>query len=232
MTRRKKKDADPAKAVAYLRCSTSRQDLSPEAQTAAITEWAKGAGVEVVATHEDRGVSGGLDLDKRPGLLAAIDALREHGAGVLVVAKRDRLARDVLVSALVEKLCDREGARVQSADGAGNGSGPEAALMRNIVAAFSAYERMIIRARTKAALAVKRERGERVGTIPYGYRLAEDGKHVEECPEEQVVVARVRELHDDGLSLRAIGRTLHDEGHQPRRGRNWHVQVVARVVSS
>ena len=226
---RKRPAPDPHRAVAYIRCSTSRQDLSPEAQAAAIAEWAARVGVEIVATHEDRGVSGGVDLDRRTGLLAAIDSLRAHGAGALVVARRDRLARDVLVSAMVERLCARVGARVQSADGAGNGSGPEAALMRNIVAAFSAYERMIIRARTRAALAVKKSKGERVGGIPFGY-MDQGGKLVEN-PAEQAVVKRARELRAGGLSLRAVGRALLAEGHQPRNGRAWHPQVLGRVVA-
>lgn len=223
---------DPTNAIAYLRVSTDRQDLSPDAQRDAIRRWAKRRGIEVLAWHEDRGISGGADLDKRPGLMAALDALGTHGAGVLVVARLDRLARDVLISAMVERLCERQGARIQSADGSGNGTGPEAELMRNIVAAFGAYERAVIRARTRAALAVKRERGERVGTIPYGYQLAADGKHIEECPEEQVVVRRVRELEAEGRSLRGIGRALLDEGHKPRHARNWHVQVVARMAAS
>ena len=145
---RTRPDPDPTKAIGYARASTSRQDLSPGAQRAAVEAWAAARGVTVVAWFEDLGISGGAELDKRPGLLGAIDALRTHGAGALVVARRDRLARDVLVNAMVERLCERVGARVQSADGAGNGAGPEAALMRNIVAAFSAYERMLIRART------------------------------------------------------------------------------------
>jgi DNA invertase Pin-like site-specific DNA recombinase len=223
---------ESTRAIAYLRCSTVRQDLSPDAQRAVINEWAANAGVEVAAWHEDLGVSGGADIDKRPGLLAAIDALREHGAGVLVVAKRDRLARDVLVSAMVERLCERAGARIQSADGTGNGAGPEAALMRNIVAAFSAYERMLIRARTKAALAVKKAKGQRVGGIPYGYRLAADGTHLEKDDAERIVVARARALREQGLSLRAVGRALLEEGHAPRRGKAWHVQVVARLTAA
>ena len=48
---------------------------------------------------------------------------------------------------------------------------------------------------------------------------------------EQVVVRRVRELHAEGESLRGIGRALLEEGHKPRRGRNWHVQVVQRMVT-
>jgi DNA invertase Pin-like site-specific DNA recombinase len=232
MSGKKKKDADPGKAVAYLRVSTDRQDLSPDAQREAIVRWAEAAGVEVVATHEDLGVSGGTDLDKRPGLLAAIDALGVHGAGVLVVAKRDRLARDVLTAALVERLCERAGSRVTSADGTGNGDTPEAQLMRNMVSAFAMYERSIIKSRTKAALAVKRARGERVGTIPYGYRLAADGRHVEEHPEEQATVVRAREIRAQDASLRAVGRQLLEEGHRPRSGGAFHVQVLARMVAN
>ena len=44
--------------------------------------------------------------------------------------------------------------------------------MRGIVDVFAAYEREVIRARTRAALGVKRARGERTGEIPYGYRVA------------------------------------------------------------
>jgi hypothetical protein len=69
------------------------------------------------------------------------------------VAKRDRLARDVLTAALVERLCERAGARAQSADGVGNEAGSEAQLMRNMVAAFAMYERALTGAQD-AALAV------------------------------------------------------------------------------
>lgn len=169
MTRRRKAvPGDATRAVAYLRASTERQDLSPGAQRAAIERWAAGAGVVVVAWHEDLGVSGGTALEDRPGLLSALDGLDALGAGTLVVAKRDRLARDVLTAALVERLCGRKGARVVAADGVANGDGPEAALMRTLLDAFAAYERALIRARTRAALAVKKSRGERTGGVPMG----------------------------------------------------------------
>ena len=101
---RKKKDADKTKAIAYLRCSTHRQDLSPDAQRGAIQKWAKCEGVTVVGWHEDKGVSGGAELEDRPALVAALEAVKAEAAGLLVVAKRDRLARDVLTAALVERL--------------------------------------------------------------------------------------------------------------------------------
>lgn len=228
MTRRRVTPADAKLAVAYLRCSTDRQDLSPDAQRAAIDRWALGVGVTVVAWHEDLCVSGGTALEERPGLLAALDSLATHAAGVLVVAKRDRLARDVLTAALVERLCERKGARIQTADGTGNGDGPEAALMRTLLDAFAAYERALIRARTRAALAVKKARGERTGGVPMGRRV-EAGRLVVDGG-EAAAVARARDLRGEGRSLREIAMILAAEGHRPR-GARWHIQTISRVVA-
>ena len=46
----------------------------------------------------------------------------------------------------------------------------------------------------------------------------------------KAVIARARELRAEGLSLRAIGRALLDEGRLPRSGKRWHVQVVKRLA--
>ena len=106
----------------------------------------------MVAWHVDQGVSGAAAVADRPGLLAALAALREHGAGVLVVAKRDRLARDVMAAAMVDRLTCDAGARVLSAAGEGTESDdPAAVLMRRMVDAFAEYERALIAARTRAA---------------------------------------------------------------------------------
>jgi DNA invertase Pin-like site-specific DNA recombinase len=111
-----------------------------------------------------------------------------------------------------------------------NGTGPEAALMRNIVAAYSAYERLVIKARAKAALAVKKARGERVGGMPYGWRDG-DGNLLVEDEAEQATVARAREIRAEGASLREVGRRLLEEGHGPRVGKGWRVQVGARLFT-
>ena len=162
-------------AVAYVRVSTDDQALGPEAQRASIEAWAAREGVQIASWHVDAGVSGASPIEERPALCGALAALREHGAGLLVVAKRDRIARDVVVAALVERAAGAARARVVSVDGVGNGDSPADAFMRTVIDGAAAYERALIRARTKAALGVKRARGERAGEVPYGYRLAADG---------------------------------------------------------
>lgn len=222
----------PKRAIGYVRASTEEQTLTPTAQRDAMQRWCTAEGVELVAVHEDLGVSGATEIDRRPGLMSALADLDDRGAGFLLVAKRDRIGRDVLVSAMVERLVERKGAQVAAADGVGNGDSPEAAMMRGIVDVFAQYERALIRARTRAALAVKRSRGERTGGIPYGQRLAADGVHLEPDAGEQELIGAARRLRSTGISLRAVGRRLEGRGMLPRSGGHWHPQSVKAVLQS
>ena len=192
--------------------------------------WCAANGVKLLAVFTDH-VSGAADLDKRPGLLAALTAIRDRKAGVLLVAKRDRLARDSVLAAVVESMVERNGAVVRTADGTGDGDGPEAILMRRIVDAVSEYERLVIRSRTREALAVKRARGERISREPrYGWRQKPDGVHVALDAREQQAVRLVRKYRRDGLALRRIGERLLAAGLGPRSSRRWHPQTIASII--
>lgn len=216
---------NPTTAVAYLRASTDDQHLSPDAQRAAIESWARAAGVSVLSWHCDAGVSGAADLDNRPALAAALGALRADGAGLLVVAKRDRLARDCYVAAAIDRAVGSVGARVVSADGTCNGDTPADQFMRSVLDAAAAYERALIRSRTKAALTAKRAKGERAGTVPYGF-TADDAGRLAMCSTEQAVIAQVRALRDAGLSFRAVVAELARAGVVGRTGRPLDVRQV------
>lgn len=222
----------PTLAVAYLRVSTEDQALGPDAQRAAILAWASREGVAVVAWHVDAGVSGATPVAERSGLLAALGALRELDAGVLVAAKRDRLARDPVVAATVERAAAAAGAVVRTADGSSDAAGPEGMMMRGIVDVFAAYEREVIKARTRAALGVKKARGERVGAVPFGFRLAADGVHLEPHEDEQTIIARARELRADGWSLRETAAALEADGRRSRTGRPFDAKQVSRMVTT
>jgi DNA invertase Pin-like site-specific DNA recombinase len=211
--------------------STDEQRLGVAAQREAIERWAAGAGVQVAAWHVDAGVSGATEACERPELGAALAALREHGAGVLVVAKRDRVARDVAIAATVERLAIAAGARVVAADGSGNGDGPADALMRTMVDAMAAYERALIRQRTAAALRVMAARGEHTGgEPPFGWRVGEDGVRLERDDDEQSTRARASELRASGLSLRAVAAALAAEGRLSRAGTPFAPLAVSRMI--
>jgi DNA invertase Pin-like site-specific DNA recombinase len=93
-----------------------------------------------------------------------------------------------------------------------------------------AYGRAIIRSRTRAALAAKRSRGERIGTVPFGYRLAADGVHLEVDPAEQAVLTCILQLSREGHSQRGIVVQLERRGVVGRRGTPLQQTQVARIL--
>lgn len=218
-------------AIAYIRVSTDDQALGPNAQRSAIQAFARRQGIEIAGWHDDLGVSGAADIDDCPGLVAAVTSLRTAKAGVLLVAKRDRLARDVVKAALVERLAENAGAIVVSAAGEGSGDSPTDVLMRQIVDAFSQYERALIRTRTRAALAVKRDRGQRISRhAPYGYRF--DGGRVVPDDAEQRVIARARALKAQGMTFEAVAGELEVDGMLTRQGRPFAPSAVFKMLAA
>ena len=122
-------------------------------------------------------------------------------------------------AAIIEKMVADASARVVSTAGEGtDGDDPAAMLLRRMVDAFAEYERALIAARTKAALAVKKSRGERTGTCPYGFTADADGRLVAD-PAEQSILARVREARARGLTIRAIADELRAAGIVSRQGK-------------
>jgi site-specific DNA recombinase len=214
----------PRQALAYIRVSTDEQAISVEAQRTLIKRWCKTHDVELGAIYEDIGLNGNTPIERRPDLFKAISAPQRGMA--LVVARRDRLTRDVIVAALAECFARNAGASIVAVDGHGNGDSPAAQLMATIIDTFAAYERAVIVMRTKAALDHKRQKGERIGNLPYGKTLAPDGIHLEPYPPEQVVIAAARRLRQRGLSHKKIARRLTARGFTSRAGTPFsHIQV-------
>lgn len=222
-------------AVAYLRVSTDEQresGLGLEAQAASIDIAAKRHSLQVRETFTDAGLSGGLPIDKRPQLAAAIAAL--HPGDVLMVAKRDRLGRDVIHMAVIEGAAQRKGARIISAAGEGTDSDPNdpsGFLNRLLIDGFAQYERLIIASRTRAAIRAKAARGERYsGALPYGFQLAADGRMLEPCERERKILALMREARIDlGLTWLEMARLLNREGYRTRRGTSWSLHAARGV---
>lgn len=195
-------------AIAYVRVSTTDQAESGAglaAQRAAIEAYAGRAGLTITAVNEDAGISGACGIEARPGLAAAVAGLRR--GDVLIVAKRDRIARDTFTATLIERAVAKRGASIVSADGVGNGSGPADEFMRSVMDAAAQFERGLIRQRTRAAMAAKRKANERTGEVPFGWTLAEDGRLIE-VEAEQLVIRRIQECRDAGVSLRRIAQIL------------------------
>jgi DNA invertase Pin-like site-specific DNA recombinase len=224
-------------AVAYLRCSTeeqARSGLGLAAQLERVKAYATMAGLDLVAIVSDEGVSGSVELERRAGGRELLAIVSKHKASHVVALKLDRLFRDAADCLNQTKAWDRAGVALHLLDMGGQAINTASAMGRmflTMAAGFAELERNLISERTSQALAVKRGKGEKTGgDVPFGYKLAADGVHLEAHPAEQEAIAMIQKWHGRGWSYRRIARELNAAGVITKRGAQWtHVQVSSVV---
>lgn len=225
-----------ARVVGYARVSTEGQaeeGVSLAAQREKLEMYARLHDLEMVALFTDAGVSA-KSLD-RPGLHAALAALKDGTATGLVVAKLDRLTRSVRdLGSLVEDYFGEEFSLFSIADNIDTRSAG-GRLVLNVLVSVAQWEREAVSERTSEALRHLKAKGVRIGREGMGWRRceerdAEDRRLVEQASDELRTVERIRDLRRQGLSLRAICSTLQLEGHRTKRGGAWGPQTVAAIL--
>ena len=154
--------------------------------------------------------------ERRPALGPALAALDGAGAA-LVVARLDRVSRSLLAWAeLVERSRRRGWAIVVVAEGF-DLSTDSGELTAGLLAALAQYERRLIGARTREAMAAAKARGARYG------------RPIEHSHEARRIVGERRAV---GATLQEIAdRLIAEEIPTPRGGRWWTSTVYAIVVS-
>ncbi|HXX68094.1 MAG TPA: recombinase family protein [Polyangiaceae bacterium] len=222
------------RTVAYLRVSTDKQadrGVSLDAQRAKVAAYAELYDLELVDVIVDAGASA-KTLD-RPGLTRALGMLRKGDAEALLVVKLDRLTRSVRdLGELVERHFAPGKAALLSVGEQIDTRSAAGRLVLNVLASVSQWEREAIGERTSAAMQHKAACGEFTGgEVPFGWRVADDGR-LEPAEAEQHVIAEARRLRGAGLSLRAVARELDAAGMRSRTGRAFAPAQVARMLSA
>lgn len=219
------------RAVGYARVSTDLQaetGVSLEAQEAKIRAMATVQGVELLDVIVDGGESG--KTLRRPGLEHLLELVGGGDVQVVIIAKLDRLTRSVRdLADLLERFERRGVSLVSVAESLDTGTAA-GRLVLNIMTAVSQWEREAIGERTRDALRHKRAKGERVGTVPYGYRMANQGGQLAPDAQEQAVLARIRALRAARRPMRGIAAELNAAGFRTRRGTAWRFEYVRSVL--
>ena len=221
------------KVVGYVRVSTEEQaegGVSLDAQRDKIEAYAKLYDCELVEVIEDAGVS--AKTLQRPGLRKALRLLRLKSADGLLIAKLDRLTRNVadLAKLITDYFGERPGKVLLSASDQIDTRSAGGRLLLNVLTTVAQWEREVIAERTRDALRHKKAQGIALGQVPLGFERTADGRLIA-APAELEVLERVRTLHQEGLSLRQVAARLTAEGRQTKRGRAWHPTTLARLLS-
>ena len=207
--------------VAYYRVSTDRQGrsgLGLDAQRAAVAAYLAGRGELLTEFTE---IESGKKND-RPQLAAALALCRQRRAR-LIIAKLDRLARNV---AFIANLMD------SSVDFVACDMPEASRLTLHILAAVAEHEREMISKRTRDALAAAKARGIPLGN-PRPAPALEKGRAtiaIHLASHRAQVQPLIVELRRQGLGLRAIARELNRRGIPTARGKLWEAATVKGVL--
>lgn len=218
------------KAVAYVRVSTGKQDLSLDAQEERVRLYCQTYGLQLVEIIRERSVSGKLKLNKRPEG-KRIAALTSAGVCHIVALKLDRLFRNAGDALAHVEEWDAAGIALHLVDMGGqsvNTGTSMGKMLITMLAGFAEFERNMIAERTSAALNYKKSHGEAYNHAPYGMDV-DDGMLVPNAA-EQAVVARMATLRADGVSYSRIADVLNNDGVATKKNGKWGSQTIKNVL--
>ena len=188
------------RVISYARVSTGAQaasGLGTEAQHRAVQAAAAGQGWQIVDICTDDAVSATIEPARRPELGAALERLDASKADVIAAVRLDRFVRSIRDLQNLLDLSARGGWEFFCLDVPISSDVPAGVFMRNVVGAFNELERSLASGRTKAALAVARSQGKRLGRPS---RQSPEAKHLATA------------LRAEGLSLHKIAVALEEAG--------------------
>jgi len=224
-------------AIAYIRVSTQEQaneGVSLAAQEERIRAYCTMAGLDLVRTIRDEGVSGSKPLVTRPGGGELARALAGKSKVKHIVAlKLDRLFRDAEDALHQTKEWDNKGIALHLIDMGGQAVNTATAMGRyflTMMAGFAELERSLIAERTATALAHKKANREAYSPTPLGFDRKGDALVVNE--REQEAVRFIREQRAAGLSLREIADQLNAAGVPTKKGGKWYASTVKYILEN
>lgn len=220
------------RVIAYCRVSTDEQSssgVSLAAQESKLRAYCEALDLVLVRVEVDPGAS--AKTLNRPALQRALASLRRGEADAILVTKLDRLTRSVRdLATLLEDYFAVGRAGLISIGESVDTRSAAGRLVLNVMTSVAQWEREAIGERTSTALQHLKAQGRRVGSVAYGYALADDGASLVREEREQAVIERARNLRAAGLSLRAVAETLAYEGHVARTGKPFLAAQVARML--
>ena len=223
------------KVSGYIRVSAINQvdGSSLEVQRQQIEAYCSMKNLELVNIYCDAAVSGGKPIDGRPEGSKLMADIRNGEINGMVIVKLDRGFRNTIDCLRTVDELDKLNVALHIIDMGGSSvdsQSPMGRFMLTVLVAAAELERGQIRQRCESGRNQHKAENKRVGEIPFGYELAEDGETLIGVPEEQEAITLVLELRSRGETLRHIAETLDSLGYTPKKGGAWTTNVINRIL--
>lgn len=220
------------RTVGCARVSTPgevEEGYSLEAQRKKIMAYCELHDMRLIEIIEDAGFSG-KSIAGRPGIQRVLELVKPGKVDNVVILKLDRLARKVKEAVEIADLLQKKSVALHSITERLDTGSASGRLFYNILSAMSQWEREVIAERTRSALAVKRDKGERISRhAPYGYAVDSEGNLVK-VDGEQATIAKIQELRTAGYSIRGIAKYLDINRFRNRAGKPFGVKETWQLA--
>lgn len=219
------------KVIGYIRVSTTDQKdngVSLDDQRTRIEAWCISQGHKLLNIYEDH--KSGSNIKNRKAFNDAIEATKKDM--YFVVIKLDRFSRSLSDTVMVANKLKNRGATLVSITENFDTRSPIGKVVFAILASFAEFERDMIVKRTRDALRFKKEKGERLGSLPFGYKvdIDGDGKKLILDDDEQDIISTIHDLRCGGWSMQKIADQLNADGLLTSKGKQWKYQYINNVL--
>ena len=218
------------KAIAYSRVSTEDQasfGVSISTQEERILQYAGLYDIEIMEVIKDAGFS--AKNMKRPGIQLVLGMMEKKEIEAVIVAKLDRLTRNIRDLADLVDLANKKGIALISVGEHIDTGSAAGRMMVNMIGTISQWEREVIGERTAVALRFKRSAGQRYNKNPlFGFQ--HDAGRLVPCDGEMVIIDEIISMHRAGFSYGKTARELNARQIQARDGGRWYAESVKRVI--
>jgi len=235
----------PRNCYGYVRVSTIKQaeeGMSLDLQHKKIEAWCVMKDHHLIKIFKDEGISGAT-IDKRPGLSELMDTIKE--TDILVIYTMSRLSRSVKDFVFIANELEKKKCKLVCIKESIDTSSAYGKFTANLFASLCQLESDMSKERTLETMKFKAENGEFVGRPPYGWKqLNGKGTDLVEIPEEQAVIARIKEMRavkhklttkkdakEKHTSYQAIADVLNNEGIKPSdTAKLWYASAIKRIL--
>jgi site-specific DNA recombinase len=221
-------------AISYCRVSTEEQvkgGVSLAAREARVRAYCAVAGLSLVDSICDDGVSAARPLATRPGGAALLRALARRQARRVVVVTLDRAFRPTIDGLSTVQARDRAGVGLHVVDHGGQSiatATPVGRMFLTMLAGFAEMEKRLIGERTANAMRHKKARRQAYARTPYGFDR--EGEGLRPNPAEEAVIRQVQGWQRAGKSLHGIAGELARRQVPTKRGGRWYAGTVWHLL--
>ena len=219
------------RVIGYIRVSTEdqvKEGVSLDMQVEKIKAYCLLNELELVDIRSDDGISA-KDITGRPGFQDVLASVMSGQADGLVVWKLDRAFRSTTDALSVAERLNKKGKSLHSITEKLDTTTAIGEFFFTLMASLAQMERRLVGERTRAAMALKRDRGERIsGHAPYGY--AHDGDSVVPVEAEQANISLIKRLRSEGRPILKIVETLEQMGIHARTGKPMSTALIHGIL--